>query len=91
MLAVRCTREFLNGTLFEEGTEQAEDEPEEESDCIFHDDDDTEDHEEEHVVPETGTAAAEAVVPSSTVTAEVARAERFLYRCCACGQHPPKI
>ena len=41
MLAERFTREFLNGTLFEEEpTELAEDEPEEESDLILHDDDD---------------------------------------------------
>ena len=30
MLEARCTREFLNGTLVEEETELAEDEPEEE-------------------------------------------------------------
>ena len=68
LLAARCTREFLNGTLFEEETELAEDEPEEGSDLIHDDDDDAEDeahadHDVEDVVPESsGTAVAEPVV-----------------------------
>ena len=71
-------------------------EPNEESDLTLHDDeDDAEDedevHDEEDVVPEsTGTAVAEAVVASSSVAAEVARAERFLYLRVAYGRHPPK-
>ena len=62
LLAARCTREFLNGTLFEEETELAKDEPE---DLILHDDDDDAedeahaDHDVADVVPErTGTAVA---------------------------------
>ena len=99
MLAERAAREHHNGTLFEEETELAEDEPDEESDFILHDDDgDAEDedeahdvHDEENVVPEsTGTAVAEAVEPFSTVAAEVACAEHFLYLRVAYGQHPPK-
>ena len=95
MLAERAAREHHNGTLFEEETELAEDEPDEESDLILHDDDDDaegedEVHDEEDVVPEsTGTAVTEAFVLSSTVAAEVARAERFLYLRVAYGRHPP--
>ena len=45
MLAVRCTREHLNGTLFDE-TEMEQGEPPEETDLIFPDDgDDAEDPE----------------------------------------------
>ena len=97
MLAERAAREHHNGTLFEKETELAEeDESDEESDLILHDDDDDaegedEVHDEEDVVPEsTGTAVAEAAMPSSTVAAEVARAERFLFLRCAYGRHPPK-
>ena len=71
MLAERAAREHLHGTLFEEETELAEDEPAEETDFILHDDDDAaedeahEVHDEEDVVPEsTGTAVAEAVLRS---------------------------
>ena len=96
MPAERAAREHLNGMLFEEETELAEDEPDEASNLILHDDDDDaededEVHDEEDVVPEsTGTAVAEAVVPFSTAAAEFARAERFLYLRVAYGRHPPK-
>ena len=97
MLAERAAREHLNGTLFDDETELAGDEPDEESDLILHDDDDDaededeEVHDEEDVVPEsTGTAVAEAVVPFYTVAAEVARRERFLYLRVAYGWQPPK-
>ena len=96
LLAARCTREFLNGTLFEEETELAADEPEEGSDLILHDDDDDAedeahaDHDVEDVFPEsTGTAVAEPVVPFSMVAAKVALAERSLYLRCAYGRHRP--
>ena len=59
MLAERAAREHLTGTLFEEETELAEDEPAEETDLILHDDDDAaedeahEVHDEEDVVSES--------------------------------------
>ena len=86
-LAARAAHEHLDGTLFDE-TEMEQEEPPEETDLILHDDDDDDDDAED---PEsTGTAVAEAVVPSSTVASQVERAERFLHLRCAYGKHPPK-
>ena len=73
-LAARTAHEDLNGTLFDE-------ERPEETDLILHDDDDDDDDAEDH--QSTGTAVAEAVVPSSTVASQVERAERFLFVRCA--------
>ena len=58
MLVERAAREHLNGTLFEEETELAEDEPTKETELVSHDEDDAaedeahEVHHEEDVVPE---------------------------------------
>ena len=85
-LSARAAHEHLNGTPFDE-TEMEQEEPPEGTDLILHDDDDDEDA----VDPQsTGTAVAEAVVPSSTVASQVERAERFLYLRCAYGKHPPE-
>ena len=92
MLAARYTREYLNGTHFEEEPtfDEAElggEEPPEETDFILHDDDDDDDAEDP---VSTGTAVAEAVVSFSTVAAQVERAERFSYLRCTYGKQPPK-
>ena len=72
-----CGELHLNGTdepTFDE-TELDKEEPPEETALIPHDDDDDDDAEDP---VSTGTAVAEAVVPFSTVAAQVERAECFL-------------
>ena len=79
MLAARATREHLNGTLFDE-TEMEQEEPPEETDVILHDDDDDDTDED----PEsTGTAVAEAVVPSSTAASPSRNAQNASFICAA--------
>ena len=92
MRHVAPARRYFDGTLFEEEptfdeTELEKEEPPEETNLILHDDDDDDDPEDP---VSTGTALAEAVVPFSTVAAQVERAERFLFLRCAFGRHPPK-
>ena len=102
MLAERFTREFLNGTLFEEEpTELAEDEPEEESDLILHDDDDdAEDAAHEVHGARCGRCVSREHGHSCCIGSRADlhggcrnRRRRTLFLClrCAYGRHPPKL
>ena len=59
MLAERAAREHLNGALFEEETELAEDEPAIKTDLILHDDDDAAEDEAHEVHDEEDVRSRE--------------------------------